>query len=91
MELQAQQNQLARLTGGDLAERYRVPNVLDAAVCILMHYVETGERLFADTYTLCREQAEGWRVTIGGFWEKGLCISNDASRASFGTAALRIF
>jgi hypothetical protein len=68
---------------GDLVAKkginYEVPQVLDAAVCIFMQYVNSAERLYSDdplTYTACQEEVNGYRVVVGGFRPEGLCISN---------------
>ncbi len=50
--------ELAKQTGIN----YEVPNVLDVAICILMHYIGDGKRLFTDdplTCTRCQENVQG--------------------------------
>jgi hypothetical protein len=60
---------------------YDAPKVLEAATCILMHHVSTGQKLFADrpyTYTRCQEfYKDGWKLIVGGFTHVGLFISID--------------
>lgn len=71
----------------DLAKRtgigYEVPRLLEAAICILMRYVSTGERLFrsslfidsSSTYTSCQDKfgEEQLTVVLGGFSPFSLC------------------
>lgn len=61
---------------------YAAPKVLEAAVCILMHYVSTGERLYSDdsprTYTRCEDFYGvnlGCAVVVGNFSSEGLIVS----------------
>ncbi len=52
---------------------YELPKLLEAVICILLHYVTTGERLYPDrpaTITRCQERG----FTVGGFGSKGLAI-----------------
>lgn len=62
---------------------YQVPHAIDAAVSILMTYVNTGERLFGHAsytgynYTRCQEMVGNNYITIGDFKSAGLCIGND--------------
>jgi hypothetical protein len=60
---------------------YELPKALEAATAILMHHVETGERLYPDdpcTYTRCQKKVNNnqWPAAIGGFAAGGLVISN---------------
>ena len=75
---------------------YEVPNVLDAAIGIFMHYIRFGERLFnADndlwTYTHCQEKAKDWQIVVGGFSPAGLSVCYHIGHVRIGVAALRKF
>lgn len=76
---------------------YQVPNVLDAVVCVLMEYVQSGKRLLGNApwvYTRCQEKFNNndWQLIVGGFSEEGLGICNlGAGPASRGMAAVRKF
>jgi len=58
---------------------YAVPTALEIATGILMHYAQTGERLYPDnpnTYTRCEEKlSNGYRVVVGSFRSSGLDVS----------------
>ena len=58
---------------------YVVPGALETATGILMHHVQTGERLYSDspdTYTRCQEKlSNGYRVVVGSFGPAGLGVS----------------
>ena len=61
---------------------YEVPHALEAVVAILLHYVRTGERLYADapwTYTCCQEVVDNnkYPVVVGGFSSGGLIVYCD--------------
>jgi hypothetical protein len=60
----------------DLAEKtkipYTIPTTMEAATCILMHHVHTGENLYRANpyrYTRCQEAATdgSWSYMVGGF------------------------
>jgi len=74
---------------------YEVPNAVDSAICIFMHHVGSGQRLFIDapvTYTRCQENIQSIQVVVGGFSRAGLNVN--ASRFDYddiGVAALRKF
>lgn len=79
---------------------YLAPKLLEAAICIFMKYVVSGERLFYTdkepwTYTCCLEQTAGWRkLVVGGFSPAGLYASASSHYGSLklvGVAALRKF
>ena len=75
---------------------YEVPNVLDAAICIFMHSISSGERLFTDkpwTYARCSEKAQGYQIVVGGFSSAGLLVDHFSffDCVSYGVAALRKF
>ena len=58
---------------------YALPMSLEATAAILMHYVETGERLYTDdpwTFTRCQEKVtkNQWPTAIGGFAAGGLTV-----------------
>jgi hypothetical protein len=82
-------------------QNYSVPTVVDAAVCILMHYMQTGKRLYGEkpwgTYTRCQEKVEDgedqWQVGVGGFLSSGLNVDHNYLDGSHlvGVAALRKF
>jgi hypothetical protein len=60
---------------------YEPPKALEAATAILMHHVETGERLYGDnplTYTRCQEKVNNnqWPAAIGDFSSGGLRVSD---------------
>ena len=58
---------------------YELPQALEAATAILLHYVRTGERLYGDdpwTYTRCQETvANKYPVVVGGFSSGGLLVN----------------
>ena len=59
---------------------YELPLTLDAATCILMEYVQTGQRLYGTNplvFTRCQEKVENnrWPVAIGGFDVDGLYVN----------------
>jgi len=60
---------------------YAVPGALEIATGILMHHVQTGERLYSDspdTYTRCQEKlSSGYRVVVGSFGSSGLGVDDD--------------
>ncbi len=72
---------------------YEVPNVLDATICIFMHHIGDGKRLFADkpsTYTRCQEDVGSYQVVVGGFSLAGLAvILSNSDYANIGVAAFR--
>jgi hypothetical protein len=78
---------------------YCVPTLVEAAVCILMHYVQTGKRLYCDkpwTYTRVQESVEDmekiWQVVVGGFLRSGLrVLDSDYGLHSVGVGGLRKF
>ncbi len=73
---------------------YEVPCVLDTAICIFMHSISLGERLFTDkpwTYTRCQEKVQGYHIVVGGFSSAGLDVSLALDDVNVGVAALRKF
>jgi hypothetical protein len=62
---------------------YVVPKVLEAATCVLMHHVSTGQKIFTDsphTYTRCQEfysVKNEHKLVVGGFSSGGLCVIHD--------------
>ena len=75
---------------------YEVPDLLDAAVIILLEQLRSGTRLFSDnpgTYTYCKEITREFHLVIGGFTPDGLDVRNhhDYEREDIGVAALRKF
>lgn len=62
---------------------YAIPSTIEAALCVFLHHVETGERIFARndpqkswTFTRCSDEvsAEQWAVAVGGFESRGLML-----------------
>ena len=56
---------------------YEPPHGLEAATCILMHYVKTGDRLYKDnpwTYTYSQYVDKDGVLVVGGFGSSGLNI-----------------
>ncbi len=78
---------------------YTVPGALEIATGILMHHVQTGEKLYPDspnTYTRCLEQVCGnqYRVLVGSFGSSGLCLDlsfGDGRSGYFGLGGVRKF
>jgi hypothetical protein len=72
-----------------------VPNVLDAAIGIFMHYIRFGEHLFSQspwTYTRCQEEIFGDQMFVGGLSPAGLYVHYDhIDCIIIGVAALRKF
>lgn len=53
---------------------YEVPTILEAAACIFMEYVRTGNRLYSVnpyTYTRCQEKDDDFQLAIGNFSPDG--------------------
>ena len=76
----------------------QVPTLLEAAVCVFMEYVATGNRLYSDspwTYTRCVEKVKGYEkypTVVGGFSAGGLHVSIDGYVHEYdGLASLRKF
>jgi len=56
-----------------------VPKLLEAAICVFMRYVRTGERLFPDeptTFTCCQEKIGRAQATVGNFASNGLSVNS---------------
>jgi predicted GTPase len=75
---------------------YELPKALEAATVILMHHVETGERLYPDsplTYTRCQEKVNNnqWPAAIGGFSSGGLRVNYRCHDDLSGVGACRKF
>ena len=78
---------------------YTVPGALEIATGILMHHVQTGEKLYPDspdTYTRCLEQVSGnqYRVVVGSFGSSGLNLTrhhDDGRRDGRGLGVVRKF
>lgn len=83
---------------------YQIPKTLEAAVCILTKYVDTGKRLFVDTgirlfsrepstLTRCQEEIYGHQIVVGSFSSDGLGVGyeNEFFSSNIGVAALREF
>ncbi len=62
---------------------YVAPKVLEAATCILMHHISTGQKLYTDSpwmYTRCQEsysQKKDSKLVVGGFGSGGLVVYDD--------------
>jgi hypothetical protein len=77
---------------------YEVPSLLEAAVSILMHHVETREHLYPEnprwTYTRCAEKhsSGSWQMVVGGFAPAGLDVhGNSGDNDLYGLGAIRKF
>jgi len=74
---------------------YKVPDLLSAATCILMNFVDKDERLYSDdpyTYTRCEETVESYQTAVGGLAPAGLVVYNPYfDSVESGVAALRKF
>jgi len=55
---------------------YLIPKALDVTTAILMHYIETEERLYPDSYTGCQEKVVKGKypVVVGSFGVSGLAL-----------------
>jgi hypothetical protein len=79
-----------------LKQNYNVPKAIEAAVSVLMHHVQGGEKLYSDspvTYTRCEEQ-DTYRLFVGGFGSGGLIVLDDYDGRRYGNhglSALRKF
>lgn len=88
MEYTEQELAVARIAGESLCA-YEVPSALEATVCIMLNFLCTGTRLFADSFTHCKETTLGRRVIVGGFATKHLYIySNNGTGSKMGVALL---
>ena len=69
---------------------YELPNLLEATASILMHYVKTGERLYADdpwTYTYSQDVGkDNLPLGVGGFAAGGLSVGRYDYSGSLGVA-----
>jgi hypothetical protein len=79
---------------------YEVPQLIEAATCILLEYLRTGKRLYSDspsTYTRCQERVpngplKNCHYVVGGFTAGGLLVDNSINNAdNFGVGGLRKF
>lgn len=75
---------------------YEVPCLLDAATCIFIKYIISGQYLFSKkppTYTVCQEKAESYtaQIIIGGFNYMGLFFNYGFQCDYVGTAAMKKF
>ena len=75
---------------------YEVPGALEAAVVMLLHHAQSGERLYSvnpETHTRCRDKdIDGNPVVVGGFSSGGLYVSSNVyDYLSNGVAGLRKF
>ncbi|MCB1075772.1 MAG: hypothetical protein KDK59_09620, partial [Simkania sp.] len=75
---------------------YEMPLALDATTAILVHYVETRERIYTDnptTYTRCQEKVNNnqWPAAIGSFAAGGLSVSSLARWCDHGVGCVRKF
>jgi len=72
-------------------ESYELPNTLEAATSIMMHFFKTGKRLYGHdslTFTRCKDKA-----VVGGFSHGGFSVASDFFSISIsdGAAAVRKF
>jgi len=75
------------------APGYKVPDLLSAAACIMMNFVDRNERLFPSyplTYTRCEEIVYGYETEVGDLSHCGLHISycNRFDHTHLGMASL---
>jgi hypothetical protein len=80
---------------------YEIPHLLEAAVSILMEYLQTGKRLYSDnplTLTRCQERVSRhphptWPLFVGGFAAGGLIFTsnNPGVHECYGVGGLRKF
>lgn len=74
---------------------YEVPKTLEAAVCILTHYISVRTCLFSKspwTFARCQENVHGSQMVVGGFSPSGLFVNfNSSDNNRFGVATLRRF
>jgi tetratricopeptide (TPR) repeat protein len=72
---------------------YEFPKALEAATAILMHHVETGERLYPNIWTRCQEKVcnNQWPAAIGGFSSGGLSLRYYWLDDFYGLCACRKF
>ena len=73
---------------------YRIPKLIEAAVCIFMHHVRSGDVLYPDnprTYTRCVEKSKyDWQMAVGGFGGvSGLRVNDCWSYDRDGLGAVR--
>jgi len=74
-----------------------IPDLLSAHVCILTHFIHTGERLYGEwTYTRCKETTpwvgRRYQTVVGGFGAAGLyALSSHSASTLLGAGALRKF
>jgi hypothetical protein len=56
---------------------YELPKALEVTTAILMHHVETGERLYPNVWTRCQERMDNnqWPAAIGGFSSGGVSVA----------------
>jgi len=71
---------------------YKVPDLLSAAACIMMNFVDRNECLFPNdplTYTRCKEVLNGYQIVVGALAPSGLSIhSINFDAADNGMASL---
>ncbi|MBI3211744.1 MAG: hypothetical protein HYZ47_03560 [Simkania negevensis] len=88
-------NELAKKAGAP----YEVPQLIVVAVSLFVHYVRSGELLYANSsgtynYTHCQEKGHGQYLTfVGGFSYAGLCVRShtDDDLLGYGVGAMRKF
>jgi hypothetical protein len=87
----AQQQAIVTALAANTLIPFKVPTVLEAAVCILSQYVERKTRLFGDnpwSYTRCKDEIQGDH-TIVGFAPDGLRVGRNCYVSGIvGVAAL---
>lgn len=66
--------------------QYEIPNALDAAICIWMHYMISQERLFNDkpyTYAFCQEFVQGNQLVVGCFSDTSFKIHYNETKYGY--------
>ena len=69
---------------------YTVPNLLPAAVSIIVNYVKTGIRLYDSNYTRCLEQVYGHPAVFGDFTRKAPPLTTISISLTTTILALRL-
>ena len=76
---------------------YVLPRALEASVTMLLHHVGSGERLYGDVWTRCRDRdTDDYPLVVGGFSAEGVSIGHNYvffsdDFGSVGVACLRKF
>jgi hypothetical protein len=74
-----------------MPEGYQVPTVLQAVTSIIMHFVDTGNRLYPYTYTNCQEiHGRGYHLSVGEYSADGLIVYSKYPSKNVGVSAVKI-